>query len=170
MIPEDRKQDGLLLSQSLRANITLGTLSRFAGLGGWVDLEAEAGSSNDLAKRLGVRCASLEQAAAELSGGNQQKIVIARWLLKDCDVLLFDEPTRGIDVAAKDVIYQLIRELAAASKALVVVSSELTELMAICDRIAVMSHGRIAAEFLPNDWTQEKITQAAFSGYLKPER
>ena len=103
---------------------------------------------------------------SELSGGNQQKVVIGRWLARDCNVLLFDEPTRGIDVAAKDTVYQLARDLAAEGKALVVVSSELTELMALCDRILVMSAGRIVAEFLPGQWTQEKITQAAFSGYL----
>ena len=103
---------------------------------------------------------------AELSGGNQQKVVIGRWLVRDCRVLLFDEPTRGIDVATKDMIYQLLRELAGQGKAVVMVSSELTELMALCDRILVMSDGRIAAEFQPGEWTQEKITQAAFSGYL----
>jgi ribose transport system ATP-binding protein len=81
--------------------------------------------------------------------------------------LLFDEPTRGIDVAAKDRVYQLLRELAADGKAVVFVSSELTELMAVCDRILVMSAGHIAGEFLPGEWTQEKITQAAFSGYLE---
>ena len=82
------------------------------------------------------------------------------------EVLLFDEPTRGIDVAAKDMIYQLLHDLAAAGKAVVVVSSELTELMSLCDRIIVMSAGRIAGEFLPGQWSQEKMTHAAFSGYL----
>ncbi|MGZ4971478.1 MAG: ATP-binding cassette domain-containing protein, partial [Limisphaerales bacterium] len=106
----------------------------------------------------------------ELSGGNQQKVVIARWLARDCDILLFDEPTRSIDVAAKDTIYELLRGLAARGKAVVIVSSELVELMALCARIAVMSDGRIAAEFLPGEWSQEKITKAAFSSYLtEPE-
>jgi ribose transport system ATP-binding protein len=117
-------------------------------------------------ERLAVRCASIEQSVAELSGGNQQKVVIGRWLARDCEVLLFDEPTRGIDVAAKDMIYALLRDLAAAGKAVVMVSSELTELMSLCDRIVVMSAGRIAGEFLPGQWSQEKITHAAFSGYL----
>jgi ribose transport system ATP-binding protein len=92
--------------------------------------------------------------------------VIARWLARDCSVLLFDEPTRGIDVAAKDMVYQLLRQLAAEGKAVLMVSSELAELMALCDRILVMSAGRIAAEFLPGKWSQESITRAAFSGYL----
>ena len=166
MVPEDRKQDGLLLAQSIRVNTTLATLSRHARHGGWLDTDAETHTTNSLCQRLAVRCASLEQPVFELSGGNQQKVVIGRWLARDCRVLLFDEPTRGIDVAAKDMVYQLLRDLAADGKAVVFVSSELTELMAVCDRILVMSAGRIAAEFLPGEWTQEKITHAAFSGYL----
>lgn len=165
LVPEDRKQDGLLLPQSIRANITLATLGRHAGACGWLDEEAEVETARTFAGRLKVHCASLEQPVAELSGGNQQKVVIARWLARDCGVLLFDEPTRGIDAAAKDAIHQLLRDLAGAGKAVVVVSSELTELMLICDRLLVMSAGRIAAEFAAGEWTQEKITQAAFSGY-----
>lgn len=166
MVPEDRKLDGLLLAQSVRVNTTLATLSRHVHGGGWLDFRAETRTTDSLRGRLGVRCASSEQPVSELSGGNQQKVVIARWLARNCSVLLFDEPTRGIDVAAKDTIYQLVRDLAAEGKALVVVSSELTELMALCDRILVMSAGAIAAEFLPGQWSQEKITHAAFSGYL----
>jgi ribose transport system ATP-binding protein len=170
MVPEDRKQDALLLAQSIRVNATLTTLRSHTRWGGWLDTEAETQTTNAVCQRLAVRCASLEQAVSELSGGNQQKVVIGRWLARDCSVLLFDEPTRGIDVAAKDTVYQLLRDLAAAGKAVVFVSSELTELMSVCDRILVMSAGRIAAEFLPGQWTQEKITQAAFSGYLdQPE-
>jgi ribose transport system ATP-binding protein len=166
MIPEDRKQDALLLAQSIRVNTTLATLPRHARRGGWLDAKAETETTSSMCQRLDVRCASLEQAVSELSGGNQQKVVIGRWLARDCSVLLFDEPTRGIDVAAKDMVYQLLRDLAADGKAVVFVSSELAELMAVCDRILVMSAGHIAAEFLPGEWTQEKITQAAFSGYL----
>lgn len=166
MVPEDRKLDGLLLTQSIRVNSTLATLSRHVSGGGWLNSRAEAQTADSLCNRLSVRCGSAEQVVSELSGGNQQKVVIGRWLARDCRVLLFDEPTRGIDVAAKDTVYQLARDLAAEGKALVVVSSELTELMALCDRILVMSAGRIVAEFLPGQWTQEKITHAAFSGYL----
>jgi ribose transport system ATP-binding protein len=170
MVPEDRKLDGLLLAQSIRVNTTLATLPRHTQAGGWLDFRAEAQTTATLCGRLAVRCASGEQVVSELSGGNQQKVVIARWLARDCRVLLFDEPTRGIDVAAKDSIYQLLRDLAAGGKAVVMVSSELTELMALCDRILVMSAGRIAAEFLPGQWTQEKITHAAFSGYLQAQQ
>lgn len=91
---------------------------------------------------------------------------MARWLARDCAVLLFDEPTRGIDVAAKETIYELLRQLAAEGRAVVVVSSELTELMAVCHRIAVMSAGRVVAEFSPDEWSQEKLTRAAFQGHL----
>jgi ribose transport system ATP-binding protein len=166
MVPEDRKQDGLLLSQSIRINTTLATLPCHTRQGGWLDIEAETRTTDSVCRRLAVRCASQEQALTELSGGNQQKVVIGRWLVRDCNMLLFDEPTRGIDVAAKDTLYQLFRDLAADGKAVVVVSSELTELMALCDRILVMSAGHITGEFLPGEWTQEQITQAAFSGYL----
>jgi ribose transport system ATP-binding protein len=166
LVPEDRKQDGLLLSQSIRVNTTLAALRQHASAGGWLDGRAETATAEKFSRRLQLHCASLEQPAGELSGGNQQKVVIARWLARDCRILLFDEPTRGIDVAAKDTIYQLLRDLADAGKAVVVVSSELTELTMICDRLLVMSAGRISAEFLAGGWTQEKITQAAFSGHV----
>jgi ribose transport system ATP-binding protein len=170
MVPEDRKQDGLLLAQSIRVNTTLATLSRHVHRGGWINADAELKTSDTMRQRLALHCASLEQVVTELSGGNQQKVVIGRWLARDCEVFLFDEPTRGIDVAAKDMIYALLHDLAAAGKAVVVVSSELTELMSLCDRIIVMSAGRIAGEFLPGEWSQEKITHAAFSGYLDREK
>jgi ribose transport system ATP-binding protein len=166
LVPEDRKRDGLLLPQSVRVNTTLSTIARHARRGGWLDAGAETKTTDSFCGRLQVCCTSAEQTAGELSGGNQQKVVIARWLARDCPILLFDEPTRGIDVAAKHVIYQLLRDLAAESKAVVVVSSELVELMALCDRILVLSQGQIKGEFTPEDWTQEKITRAAFSGYL----
>jgi ribose transport system ATP-binding protein len=166
LVPEDRKRDGLLLPQSIRVNTTLNTLSRHVRYGNWLDTEAETKTADAFRQRLKVACVSIEQAVGELSGGNQQKVVIARWLARDCEILMFDEPTRGIDVAAKDAICRLLRDLAAESKAIVVVSSELVELMALCDRIIVLSQGRITGEFTPDTWTQEKITWAAFGGYL----
>lgn len=165
LIPEDRKQHGLLLSQSIRVNTTLASICRHA-TAGWLDTNAESQTAESHCEQLSTRCHSIEQPVGELSGGNQQKVVVARWLVRDCNVLLFDEPTRGIDVAAKDTIYELLRGLAGKGKAVVIVSSELVELMALCDRIIVMSDGRIAAEFLPGEWSQEKITKAAFSSYL----
>jgi ribose transport system ATP-binding protein len=112
-----------------------------------------------------VRGRSLDQPAGELSGGNQQKVVIARWLLRDCDVLLFDEPTRGIDVAAKAAVHALLHELAMAGKGILVVSSEIDELMAVCDRIGVMSDGRLVETFARGTWSEAAILAAAFSGY-----
>ncbi len=166
LVPEDRKLDGLLMPQSVRVNTTLSTMARHTRRGGWLDLRAENKTVDASCGRLQVHRASNEQPVAELSGGNQQKVLIARWLARDCRILLFDEPTRGIDVAAKDVIYQLLRDLAGEAKAVVLVSSELMELMALCDRILVLSEGQIRGEFTPDEWTQEKITQAAFSAHL----
>jgi ribose transport system ATP-binding protein len=170
MVPEDRKQDGLLLAQSIRVNTTLSTLPKHVSGGGWLNFRAETATTESLCDRLGVRYASTEQVVSELSGGNQQKIVMARWLARQCQVLLFDEPTRGIDVAAKDRIYQLLRDLAGEAKGIVVVSSDLPELLTLCDRILVMSAGRIVAEFLPGNWSQAAITHAAFSGYLDRDK
>lgn len=166
LVPEDRRHDGLLLPQSIRVNTTLATLPRHASAWGWIDRTSESQTAAAECERLKTRCHGIEQTVDQLSGGNQQKVVIARWLERDCAVLLFDEPTRGIDVPAKDSIHALLRSLAAAGKAIVVVSSDLPELMALCDRIIVMSAGAIAGEFLPDDWSQEAITRAAFSGYL----
>ena len=167
MVPEDRKSQALLLGKPLRVNATLATLDLHSRGGGWLNQRAETETFETMKKRLAVRCADAEQPVVELSGGNQQKIVIARWLARHCDVLLFDEPTRGIDVAAKETIWALLRDLAAAGKAIVVVSSELPELMSLCDRIVVMSDGELAGEFLPGEWSAEKLTAAAFSRYME---
>jgi len=165
MVPEDRQSQALLPSQPVRMNMTLAVLSDFARLGGWLDDEREISAAGALRVRLDVRSHSLEQPVQELSGGNQQKVVIARWLLRDCDVLLFDEPTRGIDVGAKVAVYRVLKELAARGRALVVVSSELPELMSLCDRIAVMSAGQLVATFARESWNEEAIVAAAFSEY-----
>ena len=165
MVPEDRQAQALLPSQPVRTNMTLAVLSSFARLGWWIDDGREISAAEGLRDRLDVRSHSLDQQVRELSGGNQQKVVIARWLLRDCDVLLFDEPTRGIDVGAKVAVYRVLKELAARDRALVVVSSELPELMALCDRIAVMSAGRLVATFARGSWNEEAIVAAAFSEY-----
>jgi ribose transport system ATP-binding protein len=164
MIPEDRKAQAILHSQPVRANMTLAALRTCTRAGWWIDSASEARVAETLRVRLDVRAHSLDQPAGELSGGNQQKVVMSRWLLRECDVLLFDEPTRGIDVAARASIYGLLRELAGRGKALVVVSSDLPELMALCDRIGVLSAGRLVATFDRAEYTQERIMAAAFSG------
>jgi ribose transport system ATP-binding protein len=166
MIPEDRKEQALLLAQPVRANMTLAALPRLARRG-WIDGGGEARAAEDLRARLDVRARSIEQAAGELSGGNQQKVVLARWLFRDCAVLLVDEPTRGIDVAAKAAVHRTLIDLAAQGTALVVVSSELDELLALCDRIAVMSAGRLVVTFARGAWSEAAIVAASFSGYTE---
>ncbi|MGF6594325.1 sugar ABC transporter ATP-binding protein [Pseudomonas sp. 2835] len=166
LITEDRKGEGLLLSQSISANIALGNLPAISRAG-----VVNSGAERELAERqiaaMRIRSSSPEQVVGELSGGNQQKVVIGRWLERDCSVLLFDEPTRGIDVGAKFDIYGLLAELARQGKALVVVSSDLRELMLICDRIGVLSAGRLIDTFERDNWTQDQLLAAAFAGYQK---
>ncbi len=166
LLTEDRKGQGLLLPRSIRDNVTLADLRSFSGPVGWIRRRAENTVTRRWVERLAVHCAGIDQAAGELSGGNQQKVVLARWLHRDCRVIIFDEPTRGIDVGAKFELYKLMRELAATGKALVVVSSDLKELLGLCDRIAVMSAGRMAEVFTRGDWTEDRIMAAALSGHL----
>lgn len=120
--------------------------------------------TDDYIGRLKVHCRNGAQAVGELSGGNQQKVVIARWLYRDCPIMLFDKPTRGIDIGAKFEIYQLLAELALQGKGLLIVSSDLRALMLISDRIAVMSAGRMVKTFTSGVWSQDTILKAAFSG------
>lgn len=166
-LTEDRQGQGVLLSLSIRANISL-TRLRDVALGGWfLRATRERPVALELAKRLGVRCTSVEQRVGELSGGNQQKVVIAKWIFRDCDILIFDEPTRGIDVGAKFEIYRQLEELAGSGKAIVIVSSELPELIGLCDRIAVISAGAIVKTFDRDQFDQDAIMSAALSGYGK---
>ncbi|WP_058876731.1 sugar ABC transporter ATP-binding protein [Pseudomonas aeruginosa] len=166
LITEDRKGEGLLLDQSISANLALGNLPALARHG-VIDRRREEALARRQVEALRVRCAVSAQAVGELSGGNQQKVVIGRWLERDCQVLLFDEPTRGIDVGAKFDIYALLAELTRRGKALVVVSSDLRELMLICDRIGVLSAGRMVNTFERDAWTQDALLAAAFAGYKK---
>ncbi|VWD31703.1 sugar ABC transporter ATP-binding protein [Burkholderia contaminans] len=164
LITEDRKGEGLLLTQSITANVSLGQLDRLAR-GGIVDGARETALAEQQIDALRIRAHGATQAVGELSGGNQQKVVIGRWLARDMGVLLFDEPTRGIDVGAKFEIYTLMGALAREGRALVVVSSDLRELMLICDRIGVMSAGRMTAVFERGNWTQDALLAAAFAGF-----
>ncbi|OJA30251.1 sugar ABC transporter ATP-binding protein [Burkholderia ubonensis] len=168
LITEDRKGEGLLLSQSVTANVSLGQLDRLARAGG-VDATRETALAERQIDALRIRTHGASQPVGELSGGNQQKVVIGRWLARDMGVLLFDEPTRGIDVGAKFEIYTLMGALARQGRALVVVSSDLRELMLICDRIGVMSAGRMTAVFERGNWTQDALLAAAFAGFGRDE-
>jgi ribose transport system ATP-binding protein len=164
-LTEDRKEQGLLLPLSVRVNISLTRLLDVSRLG-WINTSRERAVADEYGTALSVRYSSVDQPCNQLSGGNQQKVVIAKWIYKNSDILIFDEPTRGIDVGAKFEIYRLLAELAEKGKAIILVSSDLKELMAVCDRIAVMSAGRLVATFSPGQWSEEKIIAAAFSQYV----
>ena len=164
LVTENRKDEGLLLPLSIRANLTLARLGELCRRG-FVRPEAERAAARALSSRLGVKCASLEQPVAQLSGGNQQKVVLGRWLDREFDVLLCDEPTRGVDVAARAEIHELLRELAGAGKAVLVVSSEIEELRALCDRIVVLSGGSVAATFARERFDQDAILEAALRAH-----
>ncbi len=164
LISEDRKGEGLLLSQSIAANVALGNMHSIAR-GGVVSAQREQALAQRQVEAMRIRCAGPGQLVSQLSGGNQQKVVIGRWLERDCPVMLFDEPTRGIDVGAKFDIYALLGELTRQGRALVVVSSDLRELMLICDRIAVLSAGKLIDTFEREHWTQDQLLAAAFAGY-----
>ena len=166
LITEDRKGEGLLLTQSISANIALGNMPSISK-GGIVNGRDEIKLAQRQVDAMRIRSSSPTQLVSELSGGNQQKVVIGRWLERDCTVMLFDEPTRGIDVGAKFDIYALLGELTRQGRALVVVSSDLRELMLICDRIGVLSAGRLIDTFERDTWTQDELLAAAFAGYQK---
>jgi len=165
LVTEDRKSQGLLLPLAIRLNTTLANLGAVAR-GGWLRRDDEAAAVERLRGLLRVRSDSIEQPVDQLSGGNQQKVVFARWLHRDCDVLLLDEPTRGVDIGARADIYAQMDKLAAAGKALLMVSSDLRELMSVCDRIGVMSAGRLVRIFERGEWSEHALLEAAFSAYL----
>jgi ribose transport system ATP-binding protein len=159
-ITEDRKQQGLVLQLSVAENITLTCLDEISRLG-VIDLAAERERSKTLVDRLRIRAASLDQTSVDLSGGNQQKVVLARWLAARCRVLLFDEPTRGIDVGAKVEIYELIGELVEQGVAVLLISSDMPELLGLSDRIAVMHEGSLQGVLPREEATQERIMELA---------
>jgi ABC-type sugar transport system ATPase subunit len=156
LIPEDRKRHGLVLSMSAKQNITLPTLSRLASLG-WVHKKAEDAVSSKYFNLMRIRAASPNAIAASLSGGNQQKLVLAKWLAANCRILLVDEPTRGVDVGAKAEIHALIDQLAAQRSGILLVSSELPEILNLSTRILVLRHGRIVGELQRDECNQEAV-------------
>jgi len=153
---EDRKTYGLVLDQTIRRNVPLARLNGIAN-GIVIDRQKEAAVANQYRTRLNVKSSSIEQETINLSGGNQQKVVLSKWLFADPDVLILDEPTRGIDVGAKYEIYTVIRDLAASGKAVIVISSEMPELLGVTDRIYVMNEGAFVGEMPTAEASQEKI-------------
>lgn len=162
-VPEDRKTQGLVLGLAVRENVALASLRRFARLG-VVRREAERAAVAEQVRTVGIPADALERMTGTLSGGNQQKVVLAKWLLASADVLIVDEPTRGVDVGAKVEIHRQLRALSESGKAVLVISSELPEIMALTDRVLVLREGRIAAEFATADTAPEAILSAALPG------
>jgi ribose transport system ATP-binding protein len=163
LITEERKKDGALLPLPIAWNTSLGALPARCG---FIKRTQERALAERYRQVLDTRCTSTDQAIGALSGGNQQKVIVARWLARDARVYLFDEPTRGIDVAARRRIHQVFAELAERGKALVIVSSDLDELFETCDAIVVMSAGRVAGRFERATWSRDAIMRAAFSHHL----
>ena len=168
-LSEDRKRFGLLLIQNIVFNTILSSIPRFSKFG-WLKIRPAAGVTRDSIAQLRVRTPSENQFVKNLSGGNQQKVVIGKWLTRNCEVLIFDEPTRGIDVGAKDEIYRLLTKLSEEGKSIIMISSELPEILRMSDRIAVMCHGRLTGILKNEDADQEKIIEYAtkFSNELSP--
>lgn len=163
LLPEDRNREGLFLKRPLFENITISSLDQFKWLS-FINLQKELNQVKSLIKDIGIRTPSARQLAANLSGGNKQKVVLARWLGARCRVLIFDEPTRGVDVGAKVEIYRLMNELASQGVAIIMVSSEIPEVLGMSDNILVMWRGTVAATFTREEATREKILQAALLG------
>ena len=162
-LSEDRKQFGVLLTQDIKANTCMASMKDFHTAGFVNDAKIRK-VGEEYSQRLRVKTPSVDQLLGKLSGGNQQKVVIAKWLVRDCDVLIFDEPTRGIDVGAKEEIYALIEQLSAQGKAIIVISSELPEVLRVSHRIAVMANGRITGILDNAEATQENIMELATVG------
>ena len=156
LLPEDRKRQGLVLGLNCRENGSLAVLERWSRWG-WIDRRRERDEVGELVRRLRVKTPSIEAGIAGLSGGNQQKIALAKWLARECRVLVVDEPTRGVDVAAKAEIHRLLDQLACEGMAILLISSELPEVMGLSRRLLVLRGGRIAAEFQRSEFQQAAI-------------
>jgi putative multiple sugar transport system ATP-binding protein len=155
-VTEDRKGNGLIIADSIKHNFTLAR-PQFISKRGILDKDMETHKAKDLRVKLGVKAPTVEQLVGNLSGGNQQKVLVGKWIFAEPDVLLLDEPTRGVDVGAKYEIYQIINDLVAQGKAVLMISSELPEILGMCDRIYVMNEGRMIAEMDIKDASQESI-------------
>ena len=156
LVPEDRKTEGLFLTLSGTANVSIPVIERLASFG-WIVREAEAAAVDEVFDRLNVHPRALYKSASSFSGGNQQKIAIAKWLLAQSKVLLMFDPTRGVDIDTKHEIYILIRELAKEGNAILFYTTEIPELVNVCDRVLVMYRGRIVKELFGDEISEENI-------------
>jgi ribose transport system ATP-binding protein len=162
LIPEDRKKHGVILSKSIRQNTTMAAVSKIVHMG-MIKHAEEKRIANELAEKLRTKMPSVESDVGDLSGGNQQKVVLSKWIFSDCKVMIFDEPTRGVDVGAKSEIYQIISSLAEAGKGVVVISSEMEEIIGLCDRVYVMHEGRITGTVEKKDITEDILMRYAIA-------
>jgi inositol transport system ATP-binding protein len=160
LVPEDRKGTGLNLLASVKENLSLPNMSSISTFG-FISGGVECKEAEDQINSLKIKASNMNQTVGDLSGGNQQKVVIGKWLIRDPDILILDEPTRGIDIGAKSEIYQLINQLAAGGKAVVMISSEMPEIIGLSDRVIVLCEGRLISEFNKEEISQEKIMASA---------
>ncbi len=160
-LSEDRKRYGLTLGETVEQNISLASIDKYTNKLGFTNMCGIETISKEYVNKLSIKTPSTKQRTRNLSGGNQQKVVIAKWLLRDCDILIFDEPTRGIDVGAKSEIYKLLSQLAKEGKAIIMISSELPEILRMSNRVVVMCEGRITGELDIKDASQEEIIKYA---------
>lgn len=163
-VTENRKEEGLFLRSSVKVNTVMAALKKILKAGICFDFKKEKEYAEEYVKKLHTATPSVNQRVMFLSGGNQQKVVLAKWLLSDSEIIIFDEPTRGIDVGAKREIYEIINELVADGKVVIVVSSDMEEVMGICDRIIVMHEGTISGEIKKEDFSQKLIGQLSVGG------
>ncbi len=164
LVPEDRKQHGVVLEKPIRTNATMARMSSVVNKLGFLRQAEEKRFVVDLGKSLRLKASSIDAPVTSLSGGNQQKVVLAKWFHAGGDLIILDEPTRGVDVGAKTEIYGLINRLAEAGKAVLVISSEHQELFGLCDRVIAMGSGAVRGELLPPDYSEEKLLGLAFLG------
>jgi simple sugar transport system ATP-binding protein len=157
LVPEERRKEGILVMESVSTNLTAANLGRFTKRLGFINRKAERSTSLELIERLGIKTPSEEAMVQHLSGGNQQKIAIGKWLIADADVYIFDEPTKGVDVGAKKDIFELILELANKGKAIIYASSELSEIIGITNRLYVLYDGQVAKEIETNVTNEEEL-------------
>lgn len=157
LLPEDRKQQGVLLEQSIRVNTTLSALKKITRILGVVNFSRDRKMTEDVLAQLSTKYNSIEDNTSSLSGGNQQKVALAKWLVADCKCIILDEPTRGVDVGAKVEIYKNINDLAEKGVAIVMISSEMTEIIGMCDRALVMRQGTIVGELEKSELTEDRL-------------
>jgi len=165
LIPEDRRSAGLITNISIRENVTLPSIERYAP-GGLIAFDREKVEATAVCRKFNVKASSIEVNAANLSGGNQQKVVLAKWLSLDPKVLIFDEPTRGIDVGAKAEIYELMRKLAESGVAIIMISSDMEEVLNVSDRVAVMHEGNVKGTLTREQCSEENIMRLAVGGLV----